>query len=135
MFTQVLYAQGAEGGAMGAMAPQLMMMAAIFAIFYFLLIRPQKQQQKKLAAAINALKKGDKVIIAGGMLAEYVSDKEDGVAIVKINSDTKVEVFKSSISTVVVDKPKDDAKGKGKKEDKNEMKEELKKIEENDNSK
>lgn len=139
MFTQTLYAQGAEGGAMGAMAPQLLMMGAIFAIFYFLLIRPQKNQQKKLQAAIAALKKGDKIIIAGGMLAEYVSDKENGtIAVVKINADTKIEIYKSSISTVVVDTPLDakaDSKAKGKKEDKNAIKEELEKIEEKEKGK
>lgn len=104
MFSQLLYAQGGEAGGMGAMAPQLLMMGAIFAIFYFLLIRPQKQQQKKLQAAVEALKKGDRVIIGGGIIAEYVSDKENGsIVILKVNDDTKIEVYKSAISTVIVD--------------------------------
>ncbi len=77
MFTQTLFAQGAQAQG-GSPLLSIGMMVAIFAIFYFLLIRPQRQQQKKLAEAISKLKKGDKIIIAGGIVAEYVSEKENG---------------------------------------------------------
>ena len=116
------------------------MMVAIFAIFYFLLIRPQKQQQKKLAQSIAELKKGDKIIIAGGIVAEYVSDKEGGrVAIVKLGENTKIEIIKSSISAVVTEDmlnpPKKEEKKKDDKkaiEDKNQIKEELEKAQAED---
>ena len=36
-------------------------------IFYFILYRPQKKDQKKRELLLNSLKKGDKVITAGGM--------------------------------------------------------------------
>ena len=36
-------------------------------IFYFMLYRPQKKDQKKRELLLNSLKKGDKVITAGGM--------------------------------------------------------------------
>ncbi len=133
MFTQTLYAQGEAAGGLGGMMPSLLMMAAIFAIFYFLLIRPQRVQQKKLQAAINALKKGDKVVLQGGILAEYVSEKEAGkTAIVKLNDDTKIEILKSAVASVVMDTalPAGDAKkAKPKKEEKNKIKEELEKAE------
>ena len=116
------------------------MMVVIFAIFYFLLIRPQKQQQKKLAQSIAELKKGDKIIIAGGIIAEYVSDKEGGrVAIVKVGENTKMEIVKSSISAVVTEEmlnpPKKEEKKKEDKkaiEDKNQIKEDLEKAQAED---
>ncbi len=132
MFSQSLYAQGGEAAGMGAMAPQLLMMGAIFAIFYFLMIRPQRQQQKKLQAAIEALKKGDKIIIAGGIIAEYVADKENGtIALVKVAEGTKIEVYKSAISTVIVDAPPV-ADKKAKKEEKNNIAADIEKAEEKD---
>lgn len=140
MFTATLYAQGQQAAQAGSPFISLGMMAVIFAIFYFLLIRPQKQQQKKLAQSIAELKKGDKVIIAGGIIAEYVSDKEGGrVAIVKVGENTKMEIVKSSISSVVTeemlnppkkeDKKKDDKKAL---EDKNQIKEDLEKAQAED---
>ncbi|WP_295298800.1 preprotein translocase subunit YajC [uncultured Brachyspira sp.] len=134
MFTATLYAQ-TTGGAQAGGSPlvSIGMMVAIFAIFYFLLIRPQKKQQQKLAQSIANLKKGDKIIVAGGIVAEYISDKEGGrVAIVKLGENTKIEIIKSSISAVVSDEvlnaKKEDKKDKKAIEDKNQIKEELEKA-------
>lgn len=134
MFTATLYAQ-TTGGAQAGGSPlvSIGMMVAIFAIFYFLLIRPQKKQQQKLAQSIANLKKGDKIIVAGGIVAEYVSDKEGGrVAIVKLGENTKIEIIKSSISAVVseevLNNKKEEKKDKKAIEDKNQIKEELEKA-------
>ncbi|CCG55838.1 preprotein translocase subunit YajC [Brachyspira pilosicoli WesB] len=138
MFTATLYAQ-TTGGAQAGGSPlvSIGMMVAIFAIFYFLLIRPQKKQQQKLAQSIASLKKGDKIIVAGGIVAEYVSDKEGGrVAIVKLGENTKIEIIKSSISAVVSDEilnaKKEEKKDKKAIEDKNQIKEELEKAQSED---
>lgn len=48
----------------------LLMYGGIFAIFYFLLIRPQQQQRKKHELAILDLKKGDRIVTAGGLIGE-----------------------------------------------------------------
>jgi len=143
MFTATLYAQGQTATQGGSPIVSIGMLVVIFAIFYFLLIRPQKQQQKKLAQSISNLKKGDKIIVSGGIVAEYISDKEGGrVAIVKIGENTKIEIIKSSISAVVTEEmlnpPKKDEK-KDKKddeklkiEDKNQLKEDLEKAQAED---
>ena len=138
MFTATLYAQAQNGQAAGG-SPlvSIGMMVAIFAIFYFLLIRPQKKQQQKLQQSIASLKKGDKIIVSGGIVAEYVSDKEGGrVAIVKVGENTKIEIIKSSISAVVTEEmlnpPKKEDK---KKEDKNQLKEDLEKAQQEEENK
>ena len=53
-----------------AMVAPLLMYGGIFAIFYFLLIRPQQQQRKKHESAILELKKGDRIVTAGGLIGE-----------------------------------------------------------------
>jgi preprotein translocase subunit YajC len=65
-----------------ALAPFLFQIGAIFAIFYFLMIRPQQKQRKAHEATILALKKGDQIVTAGGIVGEVVGIKEgmkDGV--------------------------------------------------------
>ena len=53
-----------------AMVAPILMYGGIFAIFYFLLIRPQQQQRKQHEAAILQLKKGDRIVTAGGLVGE-----------------------------------------------------------------
>lgn len=76
------------------------MMALMFGILYFMVIRPQNTERKKLQKAIEALKKGDKVLTSSGMFATVVSIEADR-AILKIGDETKVEFAKSAIAQVV----------------------------------
>lgn len=83
---------------------QLVLIVGIFVVFYFILIRPQQRQQKILRQRIANLKKGDRIVTAGGMFGEYQGDKENGkVAIIKVGDDVKLEIIKSTISTVLAD--------------------------------
>ncbi len=54
----------------------LFMYGAIFIIFYFVLIRPGQRQRKAHEALIKALKKGDEVVTAGGVVGEVLHIKE-----------------------------------------------------------
>lgn len=84
----------------------------IFIIFYFLLIRPQMKKQKEQQALINSLKKGDKVVFAGGLVGTFVKDEEDGLAEIELAKDLKVKVLKPTITSMLSkpvtaeDKPK-----------------------------
>jgi preprotein translocase subunit YajC len=61
--------------ASNSIAPQLIMYAAIFLIFYLVLLRPQQQQRKKHEQSIRAVKKGDEIVTAGGIIGEIVHIK------------------------------------------------------------
>ena len=41
----------------------------IFGLFYFLFIRPQRKRQKEHQQLVQELKRGDKVVTAGGIYA------------------------------------------------------------------
>ena len=91
------YAQGAPAAdPFGFLLP----MAVIFGAFYFLLIRPQQKKQKAHAALITALKVGDEILTAGGMLGK-VTGVSDHYAIVSISENTEIKIQKSSVSQVV----------------------------------
>lgn len=76
--TLFLQATAPATGGGAALAPFLFQIGAIFAIFYFLMIRPQQKQRKAHEAAILAIKKGDQILTAGGIVGEVVHIKELG---------------------------------------------------------
>jgi preprotein translocase subunit YajC len=78
------------------LAPIVLMMAG----FWFLVIAPQRKKQKELQKAIDALDTGDEVVTSGGIFGEIVGRKQDRF-IVRISENTKVEVGKGFIQTVV----------------------------------
>ncbi|MBS12163.1 MAG: preprotein translocase subunit YajC [Gemmatimonadetes bacterium] len=74
----------------------------MFVIMYFLLIRPQYKKQKEQQNMIEALKKGDKIVTSGGMHGQIVGVKEkEGIIVVQVAKDVKVEVSRGSVSRVV----------------------------------
>ena len=85
--------------------PQGGMMMILFwglflAAMWFLLIAPQRKKQKEQQKMIGALAAGDEVLLAGGIYGEITSVRPDRL-IVRIGDNTKVEVEKSFIHTVV----------------------------------
>ena len=88
----------AQGGALGSIVsfgPLLLM----FVAFYFLLIRPQQKRAKDHAATIAAVKKGDTVVTAGGIVGKVVKT-DDQFADVEIAPNVKVKVVKSTLNDV-----------------------------------
>ncbi len=76
---------------------QFLPIILLFAIFYFLIIRPQQKAQKEHKAMLESLKKGDKIITNGGLIAEVVKPEEDFIKI-KINDETVVKLERNSVA-------------------------------------
>lgn len=94
ILTLPLQAQAPAQGS--GMASMWIMLLAIFVIMYFFMIRPQRKQQKELEKFRNELKKGDKVITAGGIYGT-VGEIEEKTILLKVDGDVKLRVDKSSI--------------------------------------
>ena len=96
-FVSFILAQGGgQGGGMMTLFPLLLM----FVMMYFLLIRPQRLRQKELAEQVARMKKGDKVISAGGIHG-IVANIKDLTVIVKVAENVKLEFQKASITTII----------------------------------
>jgi len=61
-----------------ALSQELVMIAVMVAIFYFIVIRPQQQQKRKQEQTLLALKKGDEIVTAGGVVGDVVHIKAIG---------------------------------------------------------
>ncbi len=72
------------------------MMILIFVVFYFFMIRPQTKKQKELQKQREAMKKGDKVVTAGGIFGE-IKEVQDNAFIITIAKDVTIKVSKESV--------------------------------------
>jgi preprotein translocase subunit YajC len=93
-------AQG-PGGIM-AFAPFLLM----FGVMYFLVLRPQQKKLKEQQEMISALKQGDEVVTASGLLGK-VTGMTEKVITVEIAQDVRVKMLKSQVSQVIKGSIKD----------------------------
>lgn len=90
-----------QGGG-GSMISTLIMFGAIFAIFYFMIIRPQQKRAKEQKKMIEALQKGDKVILSGGMHGT-IDGLEEKTILVDVGNKVKIKFERSSILSVIKD--------------------------------
>lgn len=72
------------------------MILLMFLIMWLFMIRPQRKQQKELEKFRSELKKGDKVITAGGIYGT-VAEIEERTVLLKVDGDVKLRVDKTSI--------------------------------------
>lgn len=72
------------------------MIIAMFVIMWFFMIRPQRKQQKDLEKFRNSLKRGDKVVTAGGIYGT-VDEIKDRTVLIKVDGDVKLRVDKNSL--------------------------------------
>jgi preprotein translocase subunit YajC len=69
-------------------------------VLYFVMIRPQMKRQKEHKSMIDALAKGDEVIIAGGLLGK-VSKMGETYLGVEVANGVEVQVQRSSVVLVL----------------------------------
>jgi preprotein translocase subunit YajC len=96
------YAQAAGGAPADSGLATIISMAPlllIFVAFYFLMIRPQQRRMKMLQNAVDAVKKGDSVVTAGGLVGK-VTKVEDRFVEVEIAPTVKVKVVKATLAEV-----------------------------------
>ena len=75
---------------------QFIPLILIFIIFYFFLIRPQQKKVKDHKLMDENIKRGDKVITSGGIIAIVERVMENDRAEIEIADNVKVEIVKST---------------------------------------
>ena len=100
MLISPAYAQAAGGAAPGGGIEAFLPLILIFVIFYFLLIRPQQKKMKEHKAMIEAVRRGDKVVTGGGILGTVTKVGENEEVTVEIAEGIKVQVVRSTLTSV-----------------------------------
>jgi preprotein translocase subunit YajC len=105
MSLPVLLAQAGGGatGGLSSVGPIAIQFALIIGIIYFIMIRPQQRQRKKHEELLGALKRGDEIVTAGGIVGEVIHIREVGTEAGKTRADDRVTI-KSGESRLVVER-------------------------------
>jgi preprotein translocase subunit YajC len=91
----VLPEGGEEEGS--SIVPMIIFLVVIFAMFYFLMIRPQRKRQKQHEEMMMELKRGDRIITAGGVYGTVESVNEENV-VIKVESGATMRVARGSVA-------------------------------------
>lgn len=98
-FISSAWAQGAPDGGQSPI-PSFILMAILFAAFWFLLIRPQQKRQKQHRELVAAVKNGDEVLTAGGLIGRVQETSEQFVT-VEFADNVVLKVQRQTISAVL----------------------------------
>ncbi len=82
-----------------AFAWNMGMVLILVVLFYLLLIRPQQKRFQAHKEMQDALKKGDKVSTAGGLLGKVDKIVNDNEAVIDLGNGIKVTALRSTLTT------------------------------------
>lgn len=80
---------------------QFLPLVAMGVIFWFLILRPQMRRQKEQQTKIAAIKKGDQVLTAGGLVGKVIK-VDDHYAELELGPNVRVKAVKSTIADVIL---------------------------------
>lgn len=103
MFIAEAFAQTAPAAAAGGAESSLLSLAPLalmFVVLYFIMIRPQMKKQKEHKAMIQALAKGDEVVIGGGVIGRVAKLGESFVH-VEVANNVELQVQRGAVIQVL----------------------------------
>ena len=99
MLISTAYAQSAGSMPGGDMLIQIAPLVLIFIVFYFLLIRPQQRKLKQHRDMVAAVRRGDIVVTAGGIIGK-VAKVDDQELTIEIADGVRVRIVRSTVGDV-----------------------------------
>ena len=103
VFISQAFAQSAPAAAAGGAESTLLSLLPLvlmFVVLYFIMIRPQMKRQKEHKAMLDALAKGDEVVVGGGVVGR-ISKLGDSLVHVEIAEGVEIQVQRPSIVQVL----------------------------------
>jgi preprotein translocase subunit YajC len=92
-------APAASGGGESSLL-SLLPLVLMFVVLYFIMIRPQMKRQKEHKAMVEAIGKGDEVVISGGVLGR-VAKLGDTYLHVEVANGVELQVQRSAVVQVL----------------------------------
>ena len=97
---QTAPAPTATGGGVENSLISLLPLVLMFVVLYFIMIRPQMKRQKEHKAMLDALAKGDEVVVGGGVIGR-ISKLGDSLVHVEVAEGVEIQVQRPSIVQVL----------------------------------
>jgi preprotein translocase subunit YajC len=92
-------APDATGGAESSLL-SLLPLVLMFVVLYFIMIRPQMKRQKEHKAMVEAIAKGDEVVIGGGVVGR-VAKLGESYLHVEVANGVELQVQRASVVQVL----------------------------------
>jgi preprotein translocase subunit YajC len=103
MFITEAFAQDAAGGSpLGSGLEMLFLFAPLMVVWYFFLIRPQRAQLKKRNETLANIRRGDQVVLGGGIVGKVTKVIDDNELEVEIAEGVKIRASRTYIAEVRV---------------------------------
>lgn len=84
---------GGGGSALGAFLPLIILVG----VFWFLIMRPQQRRQREHRELLGAIKQGDRVVAAGGIVGTVRRVDEDTISL-QVADNVVIKVDRGSVS-------------------------------------
>src|SRR4051812_30568481 len=106
MFITEAFAQASTAAPAASGTDSILQMVLLFAplmvVWYFFLIRPQRAQAKKRQDTLSSVRRGDQVVLGGGLVGKVTKVIDDNEVEVEIADGVKVRAVRSYIAEIRV---------------------------------
>ena len=99
-FAQTGGAAGAGGFSLDSLTGMLPIVG-MFVVIYFFMIRPQQKKMKAHREMVGGLRRGDRVLLQGGMFGQVAKTVGDNELMVEIADKVQVKVLRSAVTEVL----------------------------------
>ncbi len=100
MFISSAFAQTAAAGDTQSTLMGMLPLVLMFVVLYFVMIRPQMKKAKEHKTMVEALAKGDEIVVAGGMLGKIAKLGETHIH-VEVASGVEIQFQRSAVVQVL----------------------------------
>jgi preprotein translocase subunit YajC len=100
VFISNAFAQTASTGGAESSLLSMLPLVLMFVVLYFIMIRPQMKRQKEHKAMVEAVGKGDEVVIGGGVLGRVAKVGESYLH-VEVANGVELQVQRASVVQVL----------------------------------
>jgi len=100
VFISSAFAQTAAAGDTQSTLMGMLPLVLMFVVLYFVMIRPQMKKAKEHKTMVEALAKGDEIVVAGGMLGKIAKLGETHIH-VEVASGVEIQFQRSAVVQVL----------------------------------
>lgn len=103
MFISSAFAAAEATAAQGTISTMGMItqLVLIMVVFYIFLIRPQQKKMRQHEQLLQTIKKGDRIITGGGMIAKVLDASDPYELTVEISAGVVVKVYRATVRDLV----------------------------------
>lgn len=103
MFISSAFAAAEATAAQGTTSTMGMItqLVLIMVVFYIFLIRPQQKKMRQHEQLLQTIKKGDRIITGGGMIAKVLDASDPYELTVEISAGVVVKVYRATVRDLV----------------------------------